>query len=75
MGMEISNIDLENTYTFAERVIVLSKRSKHLMNYLRSKMRSVASIMAALIEVVVDSIFITEAGSSINIGKAPLSSL
>ncbi|GBN06638.1 Nucleolar protein 56 [Araneus ventricosus] len=75
MGMDISNIDLENMYTFAERVIALSERRKHLMDYLKSKMHCVAPNLAALIGEVVGARLIAQAGSLTNLAKAPASTV
>lgn len=47
--MDISGIDLENVYVFAERIMSLMQRRKDLQVYLRSKMESVAPNLAALI--------------------------
>ncbi|XP_055953254.1 nucleolar protein 56-like isoform X2 [Argiope bruennichi] len=75
MGMDISDTDLENMYTFAERVIALTERRKHLMDYLKSKMHCVAPNLAALIGEVVGARLIAQAGSLTNLAKAPASTV
>lgn len=48
-GMEISDIDLLNVYTFAERVIALSEYRVSLQTYLHTKMGLVAPNLQSLI--------------------------
>lgn len=47
--MEISDIDLLNVYTFAERVIALSEYRVSLQTYLHTKMGLVAPNLQSLI--------------------------
>ena len=47
--MEISPLDMVNITTFAERINSLMTRRKELMEYLKSKMHSVAPNLATLI--------------------------
>lgn len=49
VGMEISDIDLLNVYTFAERVISLAEYRVSLQNYLHTKMGLVAPNLQSLI--------------------------
>merc|ERR1719264_2021924 len=49
MGMDISVIDLINIDRFADRVIALAEYRKELVEYLRSKMDSVAPNLSALV--------------------------
>ena len=48
-GMDISVIDLVNVDRFADRVIALAEYRKELVEYLRSKMDSVAPNLADLV--------------------------
>eukprot|EP00303_Exanthemachrysis_gayraliae_P005960 CAMPEP_0206013464 /NCGR_PEP_ID=MMETSP1464-20131121/16552_1 /ASSEMBLY_ACC=CAM_ASM_001124 /TAXON_ID=119497 /ORGANISM="Exanthemachrysis gayraliae, Strain RCC1523" /LENGTH=349 /DNA_ID=CAMNT_0053387183 /DNA_START=54 /DNA_END=1100 /DNA_ORIENTATION=- len=75
MGMDISEIDLLNIHTFAERVAKLAEYRKSLAEYLHSKMASVAPNLAALIGDAVGARLISHAGSLTNLSKYPASTV
>merc|ERR1712045_973541 len=68
-------IDLINIDRFADRVIALAEYRKELIEYLRSKMDSVAPNLAALIGDVVGARLISHAGSLTNLAKYPASTV
>lgn len=75
IGMEISPIDLINIETFASRVISLADYRKQLLEYLKTKMNSVAPNLAALIGESVGARLISHAGSLTNLAKYPASTV
>ncbi|KAJ9196595.1 hypothetical protein DTO027B5_1560 [Paecilomyces variotii] len=75
MGQEISQTDMENVISFAERVVSLSKYRKNLHSYLVSKMSVVAPNLAALIGEIVGARLISHAGSLTNLSKYPASTV
>ncbi len=75
MGMDISVIDLINIEKFADRVIALAEYRKELVEYLHSKMESVAPNLAALIGDAVGARLISHAGSLTNLAKYPASTV
>ncbi|KAL1520233.1 hypothetical protein AB1Y20_023703 [Prymnesium parvum] len=75
MGMEISDIDLLNVYTFAERVISLAEYRISLQNYLHTKMGLVAPNLQSLIGDQVAARLISHAGSLTNLAKYPASTV
>ena len=75
MGMDISVIDLINIDRFADRVIALAEYRKELIEYLRSKMDSVAPNLAALVGDAVGARLISHAGSLTNLAKYPASTV
>lgn len=75
MGQEISETDMENVVSFAQRVVSLSKYRKSLHAYLVSKMAVVAPNLAALIGEVVGARLISHAGSLTNLSKYPASTV
>lgn len=75
MGQEISETDMENVISFAQRVVSLSQYRKSLHNYLISKMSAVAPNLAALIGEVVGARLISHAGSLTNLSKYPASTV
>jgi nucleolar protein 56 len=75
MGQDISEVDMENVISFAERVINLSKYRKSLYSYLTSKMSVVAPNLATLIGDVVGARLISHAGSLTNLSKYPASTV
>ena len=75
MGQEISESDMENVVSFAERVVKLAKYRKSLYAYLVSKMSVVAPNLAALIGEVVGARLISHAGSLTNLSKYPASTV
>ncbi|PWY72832.1 pre-rRNA processing nucleolar protein Sik1 [Aspergillus eucalypticola CBS 122712] len=75
MGQEISETDMENVISFAQRVVSLSKYRKSLHQYLISKMSVVAPNLAALIGEIVGARLISHAGSLTNLSKYPASTV
>ncbi|XP_054719523.1 nucleolar protein 56-like [Uloborus diversus] len=75
MGMEISPLDMENVTVFAERISSLMEKRKQLVEYLKSKMHSVAPNLATLIGDMVGARLIAQAGSLINLAKFPASTV
>ena len=75
MGQDISDTDMENVTTFANRVVSLANYRKTLHSYLVSKMSVVAPNLAALIGEVVGARLISHAGSLTNLSKYPASTL
>jgi len=75
MGQEISDIDLQNVVTFADRVVSLADHRKRLHIYLIDKMSVVAPNLAELIGEVVGARLISHAGSLTNLAKYPASTL
>ncbi|KAL4985010.1 hypothetical protein BDW68DRAFT_165909 [Aspergillus falconensis] len=75
MGQDISDSDMENVISFAQRVVSLSKYRKSLHSYLVSKMNVVAPNLAALIGDIVGARLISHAGSLTNLSKYPASTV
>ncbi|KAJ5748888.1 uncharacterized protein N7511_010584 [Penicillium nucicola] len=75
MGQEISEADMENVISFAERVNKLANYRKSLYSYLVAKMSVVAPNLAALIGEVVGARLISHAGSLTNLSKYPASTV
>lgn len=75
VGMEISDIDLINVEHFSKQVVDLVEYRRELTEYLRSKMKSVAPNLAALIGDVVGARLISHAGSITNLAKYPASTV
>ncbi|BCS22233.1 snoRNP complex protein NOP56 [Aspergillus puulaauensis] len=75
MGQDISESDMENVISFAQRVVSLSKYRKSLHSYLVSKMNVVAPNLAALIGDIVGARLISHAGSLTNLSKYPASTV
>ncbi|KAI9368296.1 hypothetical protein BJX61DRAFT_230521 [Aspergillus egyptiacus] len=75
MGQDISESDMENVISFAQRVVSLSKYRKSLHAYLVSKMSVVAPNLAALIGEIVGARLISHAGSLTNLSKYPASTV
>lgn len=75
MGQDISDADMENVMSFAERVVSLTKYRKSVGNYLVSKMSIVAPNLAALIGETVGARLISKAGSLTNLAKYPASTV
>merc|ERR1719149_196629 len=75
MGQDISPIDLVNIEAFAKRVIGLAEYRISLHNYLRSKMKTCAPNLAALIGDIVGARLISHAGSLVNLAKYPASTV
>ena len=72
MGYDISEVDMTNVQTFADRVINLEEYRQRLREYLNSRMHSVAPNLSALIGEIVGARLISHAGSLTNleIGRA-----
>ncbi|KAI1931447.1 Nucleolar protein 56 [Ophidiomyces ophidiicola] len=75
MGQDISESDMENVTSFAERVVSLANYRKSLHAYLVSKMSVVAPNLAALIGEIVGARLISHAGSLTNLSKYPASTV
>ncbi|EEB07290.1 U3 snoRNP protein Nop56 [Schizosaccharomyces japonicus yFS275] len=75
MGQDISEIDLENIISFADRVINLTNYRKQLYSYLVNKMAVVAPNLSELIGEVVAARLISHAGSLTNLSKCPASTV
>jgi len=75
MGMDISDIDLLNVHTFAERVIKLAEYRLSLQEYLHAKMELVAPNLQSLIGDQVAARLISHAGSLTNLAKYPASTV
>ncbi|TPX67336.1 hypothetical protein SpCBS45565_g03875 [Spizellomyces sp. 'palustris'] len=75
MGTDISEVDLANIESFADRVIALTDYRKKLHGYLVSKMHLVAPNLSALIGEMVGARLIAHAGSLTNLSKYPASTV
>ncbi|KAG9244326.1 pre-rRNA processing nucleolar protein-like protein Sik1 [Calycina marina] len=75
MGQDISEQDMENVSSFANRVVKLAEYRKSLFQYLVNKMAIVAPNLAALIGEVVAARLISHAGSLTNLSKYPASTV
>ncbi|KAL7423814.1 Nucleolar protein 56 [Cryptotrichosporon argae] len=75
MGSDISEVDLVNISTFAERVVKLAEYRKSLRRYLVEKMNVVAPNLAALIGETIAARLISHAGSLTNLAKYPASTV
>lgn len=75
MGRDLSDQDMENVLSFADRSVRLSKYRKDLHNYLISKMGVVAPNLATLIGEMVGARLIAKAGSLTNLAKYPASTV
>ncbi|KAL1204821.1 putative nucleolar protein 5-1 [Cardamine amara subsp. amara] len=75
MGQDLSEIDLFNVQTFAQRVMDLADYRKKLSDYLATKMSDIAPNLAALIGDMVGARLISHAGSLTNLAKCPSSTL
>ena len=75
MGTDISDIDLLNIESFADRVIALHNYRAGLYDYLVKKMHAVAPNLSALIGEVVGARLISHAGSLTNLAKYPASTV
>lgn len=75
MGQDMSEQDMQNIMSFAQRVVKLSEYRKRLSGYLVSKMGVVAPNLAALIGEVVGARLISHAGSLTNLCKYPASTV
>lgn len=75
MGMDISEADLANILTFADRVISLAEYRKSLHEYLVNRMHTIAPNLSTLIGETVGARLIAHAGSLTNLAKYPASTL
>ncbi|KAI8909982.1 hypothetical protein DFJ77DRAFT_433148 [Powellomyces hirtus] len=75
MGTDISEIDMTNIDSFADRVVALTDYRKKLHGYLVSKMHQVAPNLSALIGEMVGARLIAHAGSLTNLSKYPASTV
>lgn len=75
MGMDVSEVDMENISHFSERLLSLAKYRQDLYDYLEQRMTAVAPNLAALIGEVVGARLISHAGSLVNLAKAPASTV
>jgi len=64
MGYDISDVDMTNVQTFADRVIHLEEYRQRLREYLNSRMHSVAPNLSALIGEIVGARLISHAGNA-----------
>ncbi|KAG9509442.1 Nucleolar protein 56, partial [Fragariocoptes setiger] len=75
MGMEISDVDMENVQTFTTRLISLIEYRNNLLDYLASRMHNVAPNLSSLIGELVGARLINRAGSLTNLAKYPASTI
>lgn len=75
MGTDISEIDILNINSFADRVISITDYRKQLQSYLHDKMGMVAPNLAGLIGDTVGARLIRHAGSLSNLSKYPASTV
>jgi len=75
MGQDISEMDMENVVTFAEKVIKLADFRNQLHSYLIEKMNILAPNLSALIGEMVAARLIAHAGSLTNLSKYPASTV
>ena len=75
MGTDVSEADMENILSFANRVVSLTNYRRSLSAYLVSKMSIVAPNLAALIGETVAARLISHAGSLTNLSKYPASTV
>ena len=75
MGTDISDIDMVNIQSFADRVVSINKYRVSLHNYLIKKMNSCAPNLSALIGELVGARLISHAGSLTNLAKYPASTI
>jgi len=75
MGTDISEVDLVNIESFADRVVELAAYRARLHSYLLKKMHDVAPNLGALIGEQVGARLIAHAGSLTNLAKYPASTV
>jgi nucleolar protein 56 len=75
MGQDISEQDMENVVSFAQKVIKLADFRRELHQYLTEKMNLVAPNLSALIGEMVGARLIAHAGSLTNLSKYPSSTV
>ncbi|PIC27141.1 hypothetical protein B9Z55_019482 [Caenorhabditis nigoni] len=75
MGMDISDLDLENIKRFAARVASLMEYRQQLHEYIKDRMDHCAPSLSALIGEQVGARLISHAGSLTNLAKYPASTV
>ena len=75
MGQDISEQDMDNVITFAQRVVNLYEYRQQLYKYLTDKMHTVAPNLSTLIGEVVGARLISHAGSLTNLSKQAASTV
>ena len=75
MGQDVSEADMLNVTSFAQRVVSLTEFRKRLHTYLVNKMNVVAPNLAALIGEIIGARLISHAGSLTNLSKYPASTV
>lgn len=75
MGASLSDIDMVNVMSFADRVVSLSEYRKTLTSYLSEKMNQVAPSLTALLGERIGARLISHAGSLTNLSKYPASTV
>lgn len=75
MGQDISDLDMENVTTFAEKVVKLADYRTQLHMYLVEKMTLVAPNLSALLGEMIAARLIAHAGSLTNLAKYPSSTV
>ena len=75
MGQDISEQDMDNVITFAQRVVNLTEYRQQLFKYLTDKMHTVAPNLSTLIGEVVGARLISHAGSLTNLSKQAASTV
>ena len=75
MGQDLSEEDMANVATFAERVVNITEYRQQLYKYLTDKMNTVAPNLSTLIGEVVGARLISHAGSLTNLSKQAASTV
>lgn len=75
MGSSLSEIDMLNIHSFANRVVSISDYRKSLVSYLSEKMNLVAPSLTALLGERIGARLISHAGSLTNLSKYPASTV
>ena len=75
MGSSLSEIDMLNIHSFANRVVSISDYRKSLVSYLAEKMNLVAPSLTALLGERIGARLISHAGSLTNLSKYPASTV
>ena len=75
MGQDISETDMDNVCTFAQRVVSLVDYRRQLYDYLCDKMHTVAPNLSELIGEVIGARLISHAGSLTNLSKQAASTV
>merc|ERR1711862_789024 len=75
MGTEITDEDLKNFHTLAERVIELTEYRASLAEYLKIRMNAIAPNLTYMVGELVGARLISQAGSLMNLAKHPSSTL